>query len=189
MDYFTADTHFNHGKIIKFCNRPFSSVKEMNETIIKNINLCCSRKDKLWIVGDFGFVGVKTTEEIISRLNPHVCIIQGNHDLPPRKLFKAGAHDVYTHNYLKINGEMVLLSHYPYYPSKFKIFLNKIKGLNNDLYEYRLQDRGLWLIHGHTHNHEKSRVIKKQINVGVDNWDFKPVSEKTIIKIMNGKYK
>lgn len=33
MQYFIADTHFFHENIILACDRPFSNVEEMNNTI------------------------------------------------------------------------------------------------------------------------------------------------------------
>ena len=33
-----SDCHFFHGNIIKYCNRPYSSISEMNEQLIINWN-------------------------------------------------------------------------------------------------------------------------------------------------------
>ena len=33
--FVTADNHFYHKNIIKYCKRPFNSVREMNEYMIK----------------------------------------------------------------------------------------------------------------------------------------------------------
>lgn len=54
--FFTSDTHFWHENIIKFCNRPFSSVEEMNDTIIENWNKVVGENDIVFHLGDFVFV-------------------------------------------------------------------------------------------------------------------------------------
>lgn len=43
--FYIADTHFNHSNIVGFDNRPFSSVEEMNETLIHNWNSVVKRGD------------------------------------------------------------------------------------------------------------------------------------------------
>lgn len=53
MIWFTADLHLGHTNIIKYCKRPFSSSKEMDEAILVNINGCVMKNDYLYIPGDF----------------------------------------------------------------------------------------------------------------------------------------
>ena len=43
--YVTSDTHFNHKNIIEYCNRPYSSVEEMNKAIIDNWNSVVKDED------------------------------------------------------------------------------------------------------------------------------------------------
>lgn len=51
--YFTSDLHLGHDNIIRFCNRPFSSVEEMNDRIIQNYNSIVHKNDLVYILGDF----------------------------------------------------------------------------------------------------------------------------------------
>lgn len=53
--FVTSDTHFNHKNIIKYCNRPFKDVEEMNEAIINNWNNLVTNDDVIYHLGDFGF--------------------------------------------------------------------------------------------------------------------------------------
>lgn len=76
----TSDTHFNHANIIKYCNRPFSSVEEMNETIIANWNKVVSQGDTVYHLGDFALGDKSLIPDFIRRLNGHISFIMGNHD-------------------------------------------------------------------------------------------------------------
>jgi len=79
--WFSADAHYSHTNIIKFCGRPFSNVWEMNEQLIANHNACVGLNDEWYHVGDFSFRGsTGKTIEILKRLNGKKFMILGNHD-------------------------------------------------------------------------------------------------------------
>lgn len=81
-EFFISDTHLNHTNIIKYCNRPFESVEEMNETIIERWNDRISRRDRVWILGDLVPFEKDYTviRNIVRRLNGLKVLIPGNHD-------------------------------------------------------------------------------------------------------------
>lgn len=51
--WFTADFHFGHNNIIRYCNRPFRSVEEMDQTILERLNASVKPNDTLHFLGDF----------------------------------------------------------------------------------------------------------------------------------------
>ena len=55
--YFTADSHFGHANVIKHCNRPFTTLEEMNEALIANWNARVHKNDHVYIAGDLAWRG------------------------------------------------------------------------------------------------------------------------------------
>ena len=53
MIFFTSDHHFYHSNIIKYCQRPFHSVEEMNEEMIRRWNSVVGVDDTVYYLGDF----------------------------------------------------------------------------------------------------------------------------------------
>lgn len=80
MNYFIADTHFNHENIIKYCNRPFKDSKEMNEYIVNKWNSIVRKDDIVYHLGDVGFGSTDELKELVGRLNGTKILIRGNHD-------------------------------------------------------------------------------------------------------------
>lgn len=78
--YILSDTHFGHENIIKYCNRPFTSVQEMDEAMIKNWNSVVDREDTVLHLGDFGLGKREYIRDIIGKLNGKKILIKGNHD-------------------------------------------------------------------------------------------------------------
>ena len=111
----TSDTHFNHANIIKYCNRPFSSVEEMNETIIANWNKVVSQGDTVYHLGDFALGDKSLIPDFIRRLNGHISFIMGNHDnLNIMKSFETPfrCETVSWEEVIKVEKKIIIMNHY-----------------------------------------------------------------------------
>ena len=72
--------NFCHGNVIKYNNRPFETVQEMNERLIENWNKTIPDYAHVFILGDFAFANKNRWKRILDRLTGHKHLILGNHD-------------------------------------------------------------------------------------------------------------
>ena len=181
MRYFTSDTHFGHGNIIKYCNRPFKDAGEMDREIIRIWNETVKPEDFVYHMGDVAFASPERIDHIIHNLNGHKILILGNHDRKEKKYLDYGFEEV--HQSLRItlsNGQEANLSHYPYRGQPDPYHKQKFDNKN-------IEDDGRLLLNGHVHDDWKVRPGKYKnvmINVGMDQWNFKPVSEEELIEFL-----
>lgn len=176
--WFSSDQHFGHNNIIGFCGRPFAGVEEMNAELIRRWNAVVKPADTVYVLGDFALGRIEETLAIVSQLAGRKILVVGNHDrcwkghgarhLPMiGRYIEAGFKEIHQGIInLEIEGTPVQACHFPY--SDDKHTKDPYKG-------HRPVDMGGWLLHGHVH--EKWRQVGRMINVGVDVWDFTPVSE------------
>ena len=50
---YISDLHFGHKNILHYDNRPFSTVKEMEDALIENWTMHVESCDTVYILGDF----------------------------------------------------------------------------------------------------------------------------------------
>ena len=178
MRYFTSDTHFGHGNIIKYCTRPFLSAGEMDVTIINNWNAIVKPEDTVYHLGDAFFTSPERAKHILSILNGHKILILGNHDRTGHKMKEWGFEEVYQSLQLTLSdGTIANLSHYPYKGTADPHFRLKFENKN-------LKDDGRLLICGHVHTSWKTRpgqYKNHMVNVGQDQWNFTPISEDELL--------
>lgn len=151
--FFTADTHFGHAAIIRLCNRPFSSVAEMDAAMTETWNATVGPDDTVYHLGDFAFKGSKVATGYLEALNGQIVLIKGNHDTAnTAKLPRwEAAYDLLE---LSLDGVKLSLCHYP-------------------LLEWPGAYRGAVHLHGHTHG--RIGPNRQRCDVGVDVWGYRPV--------------
>lgn len=152
MYWFTADTHFGHSNIIKFCNRPFQNVEEMDEALIENWNKNIKEDDTVYHLGDFKF---KKSENFLRRLNGYKILIEGNHD--KNSSLKDGWSEIYQYKKIVIDYKDIILFHYP-------------------IREWDQYYRKSWHLYGHVHNNVKPLEGTNSLDVGVDANNYEPIS-------------
>lgn len=161
--YFTADTHFYHEAMIRYCNRPFSTVFEMNETLIANWNKVVDDTDKIYILGDFALkCSISSCKDILYNLKGKKYFVLGDHD---KQIWKCKEYFEEISPLMKITVDNIPIT----------------------LCHYAL--RTWWKSHYnawscYAHSHSCLEPIGKSWDVGVDNNKFTPISFEQLREIM-----
>lgn len=160
MIYYTSDLHLGHENVLKLCNRPFETIEEMDEAIIKNWNAVVHKTDTVYILGDLIFRAERPPEEYLERLRGKKHLILGNHDESWIKKVELSKYFESVSNFAIINTGYgkATLCHFPL-----------------------LDAESRYIIHGHTHARKDLpywdylKNSERTLNVGVDLNGYKPV--------------
>lgn len=160
--FFTSDEHYFHKNIIRYCERPFTCVRDMHEQLINNHNDVVSPEDTTIHAGDFSFGSKEITyKEVISKLNGKHIFLKGDHD---KWLGNTG-----SYMWLKyIDGMHVCVSHYC-------------------MRTWWLSHYNSWNLFGHSHGKLKMDGLGKQHDIGTDNNKYHPLSFDQLKVIMSNK--
>jgi calcineurin-like phosphoesterase family protein len=170
--YFTSDMHFGHEAILKYCNRPFANVEEMNQKLIENWNKKVPEDGIVFNLGDFAWGGYPFWKSMREQLNGKIILIKGNHD--EKNLTQTGAQELFelvTYQMkIQIEDRKIYLNHYP-----FLCYAGTYRDANGLEYQ----------AFGHVHSgpgakgldvDRLSMLFPTQYDVGVDNNNYEPIS-------------
>jgi calcineurin-like phosphoesterase family protein len=184
--FFCSDTHYSHTNICRGVSRwrdengnvpiigtrPFSTLEEMNETIIANINKTVGQDDVLIHFGDWSFGGIENIQKFQDRIYcKNIYLLIGNHDHHIEKdkgSFKEMFLGIFHYQEFLIEDLMIVACHYPIGS------WNKVR-------------KGSIMLHGHLHNRGNARFTGdgKTMDVGIDGHpEFRPYSFEEIKKLM-----
>jgi calcineurin-like phosphoesterase family protein len=178
--FFSSDLHIGHHNIIKYCERPFSDVNDMTESIVNAHNSVVGDEDEWWCLGDFS-LSEKYVPIILPRLKGRrKYLVAGNHDAchPCRGKKSEAARERYLQYGFDAVYDLVknfhgfTLCHMPY---------SEDERHKKRYEEYRPKDEGEWLLCGHIH--QLWKVNGRQINVGVDVNNYTPVALEKLLTI------
>jgi calcineurin-like phosphoesterase family protein len=153
--FFTADFHHSHCKILKYAERPFKDVEEMNEALLRNYNSIVSKDDTVFFLGDIAF-GLDNAVKCLNSMNGTVHFILGNHDKEYEASIRDANNVASVNNLLdiEIDGQPITLCHYA-------------------LRVWHKSHFDSYMLYAHSHN--RLEPEGKQLDVGVDAHNFKPV--------------
>ena len=158
MWFFTADEHYGHANIIKYCKRPFEDVETMDEELIRRHNSVVCDDDVVVHAGDFTMCRKSRARAYRRQLSGEHIFLRGSHD---RRL--ENAREIWEK---EIEGQYIVVCHYA-------------------MRVWPRSHYNSWQLYGHSHG--MLEPVGKQCDIGVDNNDFYPVSLEQIRDIMRSR--
>jgi calcineurin-like phosphoesterase family protein len=155
--WFSADTHYGHAKILGYCDRPFASVEEMDAELIRRWNALVKPEDTVYHLGDFAWGDPR---KYYDRLNGLIYIVPGSHDKELRKLDQQF---ILPPIHILIHDPPIVLCHYA-------------------MRSWPKSHFASW--HLFAHSHSRLEPYGLSFDVGVDAWDYAPVSLEMVAKKM-----
>jgi calcineurin-like phosphoesterase family protein len=164
MIFFTSDTHFGDPRVLRIDKRPFGTVPEHDAALVARWNETVSPDDEVWHLGDFAlYAKPERIDGLLAQLNGTKHLVAGNND-GPATLAAGGWASVQAYAELMLDGAALVMCHYA-----FRTWKNMGRG---------------WLnLHGHSHGKLKKQT--RQFDVGVDAWDYRPVTLESIVSRRN----
>lgn len=154
MIYFTSDTHFGDGRVLRIDRRPFTTMAEHDAALISNWNERVAPEDEVWHLGDFAARRAGFAETLLAQLNGRKHLVIGNND-PEETTSAAGWSSVQHYAELVLEGQRLILCHYP-----FRTW----------------NQMGRRSINLHGHSHGRLRPMPRQFDVGVDPRGMRPAT-------------
>ena len=134
--------------------RPFPSVAAMDEALAERWNAAVAPSDTVWHLGDFAVrFPAAGGAALLDRLHGTKHLVAGNIDGPATRALPGWA-SVQDYAELHLAGRRLVLCHYP-------------------LRTWNGQHRGAIDLHGHSHG--RLEPLPRQVDVGVDAWEFRPI--------------
>jgi calcineurin-like phosphoesterase family protein len=153
--FFTSDHHFGHGGARGLFKRPFATTAEMDAAMAARWNEVVRPDDEVWHLGDFAVrQPASRMGALLDSLAGTKHLIAGNNDVPATSGLPQWA-SVQHYAELEVDGAWLILCHYP-------------------LRTWNRIGRGALNLHGHSHG--RLAPLPRQVDVGVDLWDFRPIT-------------
>lgn len=170
MNFYISDMHLGHKNCIKYDNRPFENIDQMNKVLVENWNNKVSENDDIWIIGDFCYRSEKDPSYFLKQLKGHKHLIVGNHDkvtVESKSAYKY-LESIEKLQHLKDGNHQVILCHFP-------------------LAEWAGKHYGSYHIHGHIHartgeTYEFMNRTERSLNAGCMLNGYEPVTFEELLR-------